>query len=136
MFKLMIRFWPTLGIVCLFALVLYGLLNAMSGRMVDMQGQWLGNMPLDEATDCRIRLFTVGRFDLECRGDTTYAAKGTWEQRRDELRMAFTMFVKNKKQLERLPEPWEFRVQAGKNELKLGLPNERGYPTTWKRSVP
>lgn len=104
--------------------------------MVDMQGQWLGNLPLDEATDCRMRLFTVGKFDLECRGEPSYAAKGTWERRQDSLLMTFHMFVKDKKQLEHLPEPWEFRVKAGTNELKLGLPQERGYPHTWKRGIP
>jgi hypothetical protein len=136
MFKVMTRFWPTLGIVCLLALAGYGLLNAMSGRMVDMQGQWLGNMPLDEGDDCRIRLFTVGRFDLECRGATTYAAKGTWRQEDDHLHLEFNLFAKDKKQVDPLPTPWVFRVKAGRNELSLGLPIDRGLPYRWKRGIP
>ena len=102
---------------------------------MDVQGQWLGPMPLEGADDCRLRIFPTGAFDLECRGRTTYAAKGTWRQWDDNLELRFSFFTKEKKFIKKLPDPWFFSLKAARNELNVGLPNESGHPYKWKRTL-
>ena len=103
--------------------------------MVDIQGQWLGKMPLEGGNDCRLRIFPTGSFDLECRGQTTYAARGNWKQGDDNLEMKFSFFTKNGEHPKKLPDPWLLNVKAGRNELNVGGPNESGYPYKWKRTL-
>ena len=133
----MIRFWPTAGIVCLFVgffgLIGYGACNAMRGVMIDVNGQWLGKLPLDGGDDCRIRILPTGAFDFECRGRTTYAAKGQWRQYENKLEMDFSLFVRDGKPISERPS-WVLTTSAMSNTLCVGLPADRGQPYCWRRA--
>ena len=135
----MVRFWPTAGIVCLLAgflgLVALGLWSAAHRELVDLQGQWLGPLPLDGANDCRIRLYPTDNFDIECRGQTKYAAQGTWRRYENKLELTFAWFVRDN-QKQKPPTPWVLNIEGQKNALTLTPTDQKAPAYQWQRATP
>jgi len=126
------------GIGCLLAgfvsLVLYGACNAAQGQMIDVSGQWLGALPLEGGNDCRIKVLPTGYFDFECRGQTTYAAKGQWRRYGNTLEFDFEFFSRDGRAVAELPEPWRLQTDGVRNVLFVGLPSDQGEPYRWRRA--
>lgn len=136
MFKLMVRFWPTAGLLLLLAgflgLAGYGGCMAMRGVVVDPQGTWLGPWPLDGADDCRTQLLPNGRFDLECRAKERYAAAGRWSREGNTIRFDFDLFIRNREKVSDAKE-MVLRTDGSKNTMFVGPVAERGEPYRWQR---
>lgn len=135
MFKLMSRFWPTIGFVCLFAGIVLVLVNLVKTGIIDPQGQWFGSWPLQGADDCRTKLYPTGRFEMECRGKDKYAGAGTWQRDRNHLLFEFRMFVRNEKPVADM-KVMTLRIDGVRDGMVVGGLNEAGEPHSWRRARP
>lgn len=134
MFKLMTRFWPTLGITCLFAGILAFVGSRARTGIIDPQGLWLGPWPLPGADECRTKLLPNGRFEMECRGRDKYVGAGTWRRNDDQVHFAFRFLAKGESRLDVAVKTYRIRTKG--RQICLGEVDGRGEPFCWSRAAP
>lgn len=123
----------TLGLLAVVAgWVGVGIYQGMHSVIIDPQGSWQGPWPLDGADDCRTRLYSNGRFEMECRAKDRYAGTGTWFRQGNELTFQFNLFVRNGEQDSAVKEI-VLRTDGTRNTMFVGQVAERGEPHRWQR---
>jgi len=100
------------------------------GRSVE--GLWLGQLPLQNGQECRIRLQKTGDFDFWCKR-RNLAGTGQYEFAGDELKLEWRLVTEEKRQVETPNLPFRAMVEGPGNEIVL-RPIEGGAPLNWKRA--
>jgi hypothetical protein len=104
----MLRFWPTLAIAGI-------LMSGCSGQ--NLEGRWKGSLPYADAEDCRIKMYSDGRFDLVC-AHNAWVGAGRYRRSGNELIFDYVVLTRNGTAIDK-PEPLDFTLDGRGNEIRL-----------------
>jgi len=98
----------------------------------DVTGAWRGPFPLEEATDCRIRITYERRFDLSCQNDE-WLGGGRWSQDGAVLTFRFESLSRRKARLNGEIPSVELAFEGHGNMMRLGDARGAEKPMEWHR---
>ena len=118
----MLRFWPSALLLC-FA--------GCAGRSVE--GRWTGDLPMDGAQNCQMRLLGNGWMDFGCGQPAKLEGAGKWRLSGDELTITWTHLRVDGQSREAPNRPFRATLRGPGNEIRVE-PKDGSPPLTWKRA--
>jgi hypothetical protein len=100
-----------------------------------VEGAWLGPFPIDEAEDCRTKLYSDRSFELACKGGNEWHGGGRYERQGNRLRFQFEILAKRSVVMDRLPDAIDLYFEGKGNELVVRATPE-DHAKTWRRARP
>jgi hypothetical protein len=98
-----------------------------------MAGKWIGSMPLDDASDCKILLENNSSFEFVCGGTNAWTGQGYYQVRADILRLEYSWIAQNGKVRKTKPEPTELKIDGKMNRITVVMPG--GEKAVWQRKL-
>ena len=96
----------------------------------NIEGRWLGPLPIEDAKACRIDIYSDHRFAVAC-GKADWVGAGSYERSGSQLELKFQTLVRHEQVLKR-PPAVHLEFEGHGNTLKIRDSGSKDF-STWNR---